>query len=640
MPPASTYNPGTGMFHVLNSSPFESMASNPSSGRFRSIEDSSDFGSVLGSGSEYDSISKNGSCSGESEDQSQSLDGKEKKEHPPGVVGGGSDKRDKIRNRNKKKHQRQKERRVQELRDRCMGYLMSRKLEALAQQLIAMGFSPDRATMALILNKGHVEDSVAWLLEGGEGQVKNAWNGDASLKIDISEELARIADLENRFHYLRVEIERAVVAFEGNLDKAAQWLHERHAHVGHGDPDYGSRMQDRGEERTSIAGSSPYLMSVQGRSIDLFRTLNQQKVEEEEHRTAHNRSREYQSLLSGSSGNVDSIPRSKPQSGIDFQKLSSSSVIGKGANTAVKNPSQPTPLAHLGLHGLESRAPPHDNGYSFSGREQGMHLTARDSSVATQLIQSPISPPSNGKSPSVSPFPSPSSWNGSAAGASSPSSVLFFNGIAGDLLFKGAPNSKPKVGVHSKHADELGKAHQPLPENLPNSMAPPWGNGSASSGPSTSVPAPPSHQRTQSAPRFLSGWGSGLPGGLADRSIWVSTGSDGDVIDWSSASPPNLSESSAWGGPSSFSSILNLSEGGNPGRGFSGDGRSQEHRRDPKLEAGSSTIHQSWNRSNSGISRGQGLQEKLVTDAEVAPGRAVPEWTSPFAGKDLFSLLH
>ncbi|GJY63956.1 UBA-like protein [Tanacetum coccineum] len=43
-----------------------------------------------------------------------------------------------------------------------------KKLEGLAQQLVAMIFSYERATMAIILNEGKVEQSVAWLFEGGK----------------------------------------------------------------------------------------------------------------------------------------------------------------------------------------------------------------------------------------------------------------------------------------------------------------------------------------------------------------------------------------------------------------------------------------------------------------------------------------
>ncbi|KAE8656698.1 putative Armadillo repeat-containing protein [Hibiscus syriacus] len=104
---------------------------------------------------------------------------------------------------------------------------MSRKLEALAQQLVGMGFSHDRATMALIFNEGKVEESVAWLFEGSEEEaVKNEVStiDGGNLKIDISEELARIADMEIRYKCTKQEVERAVVAAEGDLETAAESL--------------------------------------------------------------------------------------------------------------------------------------------------------------------------------------------------------------------------------------------------------------------------------------------------------------------------------------------------------------------------------------------------------------------------------
>ncbi|XLS64004.1 hypothetical protein HN51_023978, partial [Arachis hypogaea] len=164
--PASAYNPLLGTFHTLETS---AASTSPihSNGRFRNIDETEGhpIGSVV-SGVEYDSVSNNGSWSGESEDH------KEKGSNPPvrpeTVPGADNDKREKIRQKNERKHQRQKERRAQELHERCSGYLMSRKLESLAQQLVAMGFSHERATMALILNEGRVEESVAWLFEGGE----------------------------------------------------------------------------------------------------------------------------------------------------------------------------------------------------------------------------------------------------------------------------------------------------------------------------------------------------------------------------------------------------------------------------------------------------------------------------------------
>ncbi|KAK9122609.1 hypothetical protein Sjap_012211 [Stephania japonica] len=224
---ASAYDPLSGTFHTLETPP--PAASSPpshSNGRFRNIDETEEHsGSSLGTGAEYDSVSNNDSCSGESEDQKEKISGTAARHEA--IPGADNDKREKIRQKNERKHQRQRERRAQELHEKCSGYLMSRKLEALAQQLVAMGFSSERATVALILNEGRIEESVAWLLEGGEeGSEPKDTNVDSNsnLKIDITEELARITDMELRFRLLKQEVERAVVVAEGDLDKAAETL--------------------------------------------------------------------------------------------------------------------------------------------------------------------------------------------------------------------------------------------------------------------------------------------------------------------------------------------------------------------------------------------------------------------------------
>ncbi|KAJ0668586.1 putative UBA-like superfamily, Ubiquitin-associated domain-containing protein [Helianthus annuus] len=223
--PASGYNPLLGTFHSLETAPVSSVPPVHANGRFRDIDDTDDpsGNSVV----EYDCVSNNGSWSGESEDPkdkpSQGPTSRQEASH-----GVDSDKREKIRQKNEKKHQRQKERRAQELHERCCGYLMSRKLEALAQQLVAMGFSSERATMALILNEGRLEESVAWLFDVGEDSVNQkepkSDHGGGNLKVDISQELAQIADMEIKFKCSKQEVERAVVACEGDLDQAAEHL--------------------------------------------------------------------------------------------------------------------------------------------------------------------------------------------------------------------------------------------------------------------------------------------------------------------------------------------------------------------------------------------------------------------------------
>ncbi|KAK3022718.1 hypothetical protein RJ639_046702 [Escallonia herrerae] len=220
--PASAYNPASGTFHSLDTAPMASSPPLSSNGRFRNMDDTDEHsGSSHGTAVEYDSLSNNGSCSGESEDHKEK--GASTVPRQENIPGTDNEKREKIRQKNEKKHQRQRERRAQELHERCSGYLMSRKLEALSQQLVAMGFSSERATLALMLNGGRVEESVNWLFEVSEEEAQKK-DGVSHLKIDINEEFARIAQLEARFKCLKQDVERAVVACEGDLDKAEETL--------------------------------------------------------------------------------------------------------------------------------------------------------------------------------------------------------------------------------------------------------------------------------------------------------------------------------------------------------------------------------------------------------------------------------
>ncbi|XP_065867401.1 uncharacterized protein [Euphorbia lathyris] len=220
--PASAYNPISGTFHTLE---IPSAASSYDNGRFKNTDDTDEHSSSPhGTVSEYDSVSNNGSCSGESEDPKDKITNSNRQETVPGLD---NDKREKIRLKNEKKHQRQRERRAQELHDRCIGYLMSRKLEALTQQLVAMGFSHERATLALVLNEGRLEASVNWLFEGNEEEARNKearLGSTDNLKIDINEELAHISPMELRYKCSRQEVERAIVACEGDLIKAEEML--------------------------------------------------------------------------------------------------------------------------------------------------------------------------------------------------------------------------------------------------------------------------------------------------------------------------------------------------------------------------------------------------------------------------------
>ncbi|XP_042425087.1 uncharacterized protein LOC122012571 [Zingiber officinale] len=224
--PSNVYNPDSGTFHNIDTTSSGSLLMSQNSGRFRTIDETEDhsFSSFATTG-EFDSIYNHNGYSGE-EDQ------KEKTTSSCGpriesILGCDIDKREKIRQKNERKHQRQKERRAQDLHERCSNYLISRKLEMLAQKIIVMGFSSAEATMALIQNEGRVEESIAWLLElSEESRHHTAANVDSSNspKIDITPELAKISEMELKFKCTRQEVERAVVACEGDLKKAEETL--------------------------------------------------------------------------------------------------------------------------------------------------------------------------------------------------------------------------------------------------------------------------------------------------------------------------------------------------------------------------------------------------------------------------------
>ncbi|KAG8068739.1 hypothetical protein GUJ93_ZPchr0005g15667 [Zizania palustris] len=222
---ASTYNNFSGKFHLLG--PSSSVLVTQGNDKLRNTDDIDEHSRSSHGTGDFDCASNNGSCSGELEDpQEKSTSIAPRLDSIPGCD---IDKREKIRQKNEKKHQRQKERCAQELHERCKGYLMSRKLEALAQKLFAMGFAADQAMMALIQNEGCLEESVAWLCNfDGSEETKQQIAADqqpgVNLKIDITDELAKIAILEVKFKRTKQEVERAVVSFEGDLENAEEFL--------------------------------------------------------------------------------------------------------------------------------------------------------------------------------------------------------------------------------------------------------------------------------------------------------------------------------------------------------------------------------------------------------------------------------
>jgi len=222
---ASSYNNLSGKFHVLE--PSASLLGSQGIDKFRNTDEIDEHSRSSHGTGDFDCASNNGSCSDESEDPKEKATSTASR--VDSVPGCDIDKREKIRQKNEKKHQRQKERRAQELHERCKGYLMSRKLEALAQKLVVMGFSADQAMMALIQNEGCVEESVTWLCNfDGSEETKQQLAADqqsgVNLKIDIADELAKIVSLEAKYKCTKQEVERAVVSCEGDLEKAEEVL--------------------------------------------------------------------------------------------------------------------------------------------------------------------------------------------------------------------------------------------------------------------------------------------------------------------------------------------------------------------------------------------------------------------------------
>ncbi|CAG7891523.1 unnamed protein product [Brassica rapa] len=184
-------------------------------GRFRSIDESDDC----------DSVSNNGSWSGDSEDHKEKTTAAPPSAKQEATID--NEKREKMRLKNERKHQRQKEKRAQELHERCCQFLMSRKLEVLTQKIIAMEIPHhEKATYALMLNEGKLEESVNWLLDVGGASVedKKLDPSFGSLKIDISEELGRILELEAKYKWSKQDVERAVVTAEGDVERAEESL--------------------------------------------------------------------------------------------------------------------------------------------------------------------------------------------------------------------------------------------------------------------------------------------------------------------------------------------------------------------------------------------------------------------------------
>ncbi|XP_058078203.1 uncharacterized protein LOC131226633 [Magnolia sinica] len=608
--PASAYNPVSGTFHTLETVTPVSSPPPQNNGRFRNIDETDDHsGSSLGTGAEYDSVSNNDSCSGESEDQKEKTASVAPR--PEAIPGCDNDKRDKIRQKNERKHQRQKERRAQELHERCSGYLMSRKLEALAQQLVSMGFSSERATMALILNEGRVEDSITWLLEGSEGvQQDPSLHSGGNLKIDIAEELARIADLEMEHKCTKQEVERAVVACEGDLDKAAETLRAQKLEPASAPPKLEETPDPPAANGCKLAvAANQNPIRTQAKTVAPVQI--QQRIDEKDFN--YTKASVAQLVASPESGNrsFQSFRRSQPK--LEWARPQAATLVEKRWPSVSTSPSVSYSLASS----LQVSPPPAkaEARYVVVGAEgkSMMHAGAlREPVIMMQRPQSLNAKQNPTASMSASPPAVTPRWypNGGAVAT------------AGNEVMKGNEGlgSMPGMSLSTNNRSSQQFYHQQQYQPFPSSSVDPapaeWGGPWSTAGTTSSSLAEPSSLG------LFTGWGSAGPSSGASSPVdWSMGGSmqqfDYANIDWSVESNSTRQRGL----------LLGLASYAKSNQTY--DGWSAA------MTAGAKSTRPGMN----GI-RIAGMREgRVVTDVSSSSSSAGShEWTSPFAGQDLFSV--
>ncbi|XP_072997315.1 uncharacterized protein [Typha latifolia] len=512
--PASAYNPISGTFHTTEASaaPFVMVQNN---GRFRMIDepDESSAGS-LGTTGDFDSASNNDSCSGESEDQKEkTTNTAQRVECIPGCD---TDKRDKIRQKNERKHQRQKEKRAQELHDRCTGYLMSRKLEVLAEQLVGMGFTSEQATMALIQNEGNLEESVAWLFEVGEDNKKQiAANLEfgANLKINITDELAKIADLEVKFKFTKQEVERAVVACEGDLTKAEQTLKAQKQELAAAP----SNLQASGDQSTNKVVISAQIPTAKAQVKGVTSIGTQQQRRDE--RDVDNTRSLVNGAVSQETANKNLLRRIH-QLKTDLGGQVAAPLDLKRWSTQISNTS-----GSYSLSPSQAAIPPtkSDARYIMAGNDAKTNMKGgalREPVIVMQRPQSinaNKSLPSTSLGMSVSP-PASSGW--------------YFNGMPGMVVSEALGHGLHHVGLNGSATQQFipQRYFQSVALNPTEPASSRWG-GSWNSG-----ATPPSSLAMPSSLGLFTGWGSSSGSSSSSPVDWSSGGStpcDYTSIDWS-----------------------------------------------------------------------------------------------------------
>lgn len=620
---ASAYNPLSGTFHTLDTAPTTSSPPPHVNGRFRNIDETDDHSSSsLGTGAEYDSVSNNDSCSGESEDLKEKSTTTAPRQEA--IPGSDNDKREKIRQKNERKHQRQKERRAQELHERCSGYLMSRKLEALAQQIVGMGFTSEKATMALILNEGRVEDSVAWLCEGSQDaamQKDATLDTSSNLKIDISEELNLITAMEIKYKCSKQDVERAIVACEGDLEKADEILRSQKQEASSTCPPKPGEVGD-----PPLANGGKIAVSGVQNLVKPQVKMNgpvmiQQRREE-------NRDFNYTKAASPVVTSPEPVNRTSVQPLRRPQPMKSEWVrpqvpappaVEKRWPNGGSGPSVSYSLASP----LQAAPPPAkaEPRYVVVGSEVKHPVTGsvREPVVMMQRPQSINAKQSHPATSMNITIPSTAGW--------------YSNSVAGAELLKpnGGLHHIPNANLSALQPQQYytHSSHQPFASGGPidnNTPGSGWGNSYSSYGAGVgtagTLPSPSSSSSltVPSSLGLFSGWGSTGVSGASSPVDWNTGGSipqcDYSSIDWTleSALLPRKNTNGLWLGLADFVKSNRM------------------HDSSWSSSAGSNPTM----RSNGVVRVQEGVTAEAPSASSTSEGSN--EWTNPFAGKDLFSL--
>lgn len=140
--------------------------------------------------------------------------------------------RSKTQMKNQKKHQRQRERKAKELRNQCMQLVVKWKLASLAAPLVSMGFAEEQCTKAVCACSDgkavvDLERCVAWIVNEQSKSSAFSFGGDDKSQepvrkpdIDITDEVQKMVDIESTMGISGAEVERAVLAYNGDVHSA------------------------------------------------------------------------------------------------------------------------------------------------------------------------------------------------------------------------------------------------------------------------------------------------------------------------------------------------------------------------------------------------------------------------------------